>query len=285
MRRALSPKDPLVQECIKLATNRDYRLGKKRCVISGTKLVQDVGKRHRLHDLLAPPGAERLCQGIQAAATHVAEERSLRRIAQVTSFDGLVATLDLPAARKDEDFADPRLILALDYIGDPGMLGTLLRTAMAFQWHAIFFLPRCADPFDPKSVRASQGALFELPYLRGNIKDLQSLCHKRSLQLCVSHSAGVDIGSASYESPAHGMALLLREEYSAPWSPPRDAVKLRVPDPWPHAHAHGFGDTHSSDAFDPRALDVAVAGGVLMHHIRHFHFPWVSRSPYVASPR
>lgn len=101
------------------------------------------------------------------------------------------------------------------------------------------------------------------------------------MSLCVSHSEGADIGSASYEPPPNGLALLLREEYVAPWSPTRAALKIKVPDPWRHRRE----PPPDGQPFEPRALDVAVAGGILMHHIKHFHYPEVSRSPFVASPR
>merc|ERR1712048_1383419 len=100
------------------------------------------------------------------------------------------------------------------------------------------------------------------------------------LPLCVSHSDGTDIGSAAYEPPPRGLALLLREEYVAPWGPPRNALKITVPDPWRHRREQ----PRDGVPFDPRALDVAVAGGILMHHLKHFHSPRVSRSPYLASP-
>lgn len=129
-------------------------------------------------------------------------------------------------------------------------------------------------------MRASLGALFEIPFYRGTLDDLTELCAKKGLQLCVSHPQGVDIGGADYKPPPRGVALLLREEYSAPWSPPREALKLRVPDPW------RFREDQTPDGhpFEARSLDVAVAAGILMHHIKHFHYPQASRSAYLASP-
>lgn len=281
--RPLRPGDKLVQELVKLATRKDYRRSKSRCVVAGTKLVEDLARRYRFFDLLSTPGvvASADFQKIGADATHAADARSLRRISQLTSFEGLIGTLSLPGPVRDRDLADPRLILALDYIEDPGVLGTLLRTAVAFQWQAVFILPHCADPFHPVSLRASQGALFEIPHLEGTHDDLKKLCLRRGLQLCVSHSSGVDIGAAAYEPPPLGMALLLREEHVAPWAPPRSAMKIKIPDPWRNT-AEQPPDGLS---FDHRAMDVAVNGGILMHHIKHFNYPQVSRSSFLASPR
>lgn len=267
--RALRLKDPVVQEVLRLSEHMDHRLNRSRCVVAGTKLVRDLSRRHRFHDLFMRSVDDPACEGLEAESRHVVDAKSLRRIAQLTQFDGLVATLDLPKPRSD--LADLQLLLVLDHIEEPGLLGTVLRTAMAFQWQAVFFLPNCVDPFDAKCVRASQGALFELPHTRGTVEDLRTLCQRLRLQLCVSHAQGADIGGADYEPPPHGLALLLREEYAAPWGPPRDALKIRIPDPWRYK-----GDLlPEGETFEPRALDVAVAGGIFMHHIRYFHYPFL----------
>ena len=52
--------------------------------------------------------------------------------------------------------------LALWRVGDPGNVGTLLRSADAFG-AAVALSPGCADPTGPKALRASMGALFRVP--------------------------------------------------------------------------------------------------------------------------
>jgi TrmH family RNA methyltransferase len=57
------------------------------------------------------------------------------------------------------------LTLALWHVGDPGNVGTLLRTADAFG-AAIALSAGCADPTGPKALRASAGAIFRVPVSR-----------------------------------------------------------------------------------------------------------------------
>ncbi len=64
------------------------------------------------------------------------------------------------------DLPHGKLILALEDVPDPGTLGTILRSALAFQFHGVYFLKNCADPFSPECLRASQGALLHLPFVR-----------------------------------------------------------------------------------------------------------------------
>jgi RNA methyltransferase, TrmH family len=68
---------------------------------------------------------------------------------------GVFRTADLPPGRRD-------VVLALWKVGDPGNVGTLLRTADAFG-AAVSLSPECADPLGPRSLRATAGAVFRVP--------------------------------------------------------------------------------------------------------------------------
>ena len=65
-------------------------------------------------------------------------------------------------ARGDLPSGTLPLTLALWHVGDPGNVGTLLRTADAFGG-AIALSSGCADPTGPKALRASAGAIFRVP--------------------------------------------------------------------------------------------------------------------------
>jgi TrmH family RNA methyltransferase len=56
--------------------------------------------------------------------------------------------------------------LALWGVNDPGNVGTALRSALAFGAGSVVLGPGSADPYGPKAVRASMGALFEVPVAR-----------------------------------------------------------------------------------------------------------------------
>lgn len=58
------------------------------------------------------------------------------------------------------------LCVALWGVRDPGNVGTVLRSALAFGASSVALGPDCADPFGPKAVRASMGAIFALPVAR-----------------------------------------------------------------------------------------------------------------------
>jgi RNA methyltransferase, TrmH family len=54
-------------------------------------------------------------------------------------------------------------------VSDPGNVGTVIRTANALVGGSVVLGPDCADPFGPHGVRASMGAVFAEPLLRGGI--------------------------------------------------------------------------------------------------------------------
>ena len=65
--------------------------------------------------------------------------------------------------------ASPRaaVCLYLHGVGDPGNVGAVIRTAHALIEGTVVLGPDCADPFSPKAVRASMGAIFAQPACPG----------------------------------------------------------------------------------------------------------------------
>ena len=59
----------------------------------------------------------------------------------------------------------PRCV-ALWGVGDPGNVGTVIRSALAFGASSVALGPGSADPYGHKAVRASMGALFNVPVAR-----------------------------------------------------------------------------------------------------------------------
>src|SRR6478672_407213 len=65
----------------------------------------------------------------------------------------------------EERWAAPAgpLCVALWGVGDPGNVGTIIRSALAFGASSVALGPGCADPWSHKAVRASMGAIFSVP--------------------------------------------------------------------------------------------------------------------------
>lgn len=58
------------------------------------------------------------------------------------------------------------LLILLDRIADPGNMGSIFRTCWALGVEGVLLTPGCVDPFSPKVVRSTMGALLNIPVFR-----------------------------------------------------------------------------------------------------------------------
>lgn len=56
-------------------------------------------------------------------------------------------------------------------VGDPGNVGTIVRTVHALLDGTVVLGPGCADPFSPKAVRSSMGSIFAQPVARAGVEE------------------------------------------------------------------------------------------------------------------
>jgi RNA methyltransferase, TrmH family len=93
------------------------------------------------------------------------EEVAPHLLAQVSQLGSGTRALGVYAQRWAPAPTGP-LCLALWGVNDPGNVGTALRGALAFGAGSVALGPGTADPYGPKAVRASMGALFSVPVAR-----------------------------------------------------------------------------------------------------------------------
>jgi TrmH family RNA methyltransferase len=88
----------------------------------------------------------------------------MQSISSASTSQGIIAAVLLPA-----DIYTDRLpgnvgdkILLLEDIQDPGNVGTLIRTAAAFDYSGVILTEKCADPFSPKCLQSTAGSVLSL---------------------------------------------------------------------------------------------------------------------------
>ncbi|KAG2482195.1 hypothetical protein HYH03_018858 [Edaphochlamys debaryana] len=153
--------------------------------------------------------AEAEAEAATAAAEAEAEEGRAGSSAGASSS---AAPVSLPPRPRGGAPPRPVRLLVLDGVQDPGNLGTLARSALAFGWDGLFLLPGCVDPANDKAVRSSRGATLRLPVASGSLEELAAaaealLEHGGLLGLLTGAAAGADLCGAapgSGSAPASG---------------------------------------------------------------------------------
>lgn len=97
----------------------------------------------------------------------------LERLGSTKTPQAPVAIVEMrPAGAELLDRAD--VVVVLDRIGDPGNLGTMLRSAEAAGVDAVVVTPGSVDAYNPKVVRASAGALFHVPVIDAGLDEVDA---------------------------------------------------------------------------------------------------------------
>ena len=94
--------------------------------------------------------------------TQLISDRQMAQIADTQTPQGILAVVPMAALTPPASAASERAIY-LHEIQDPGNLGTILRTLAWFGNFRCLLSPGSVDPYNPKVVRASMGAIFHVP--------------------------------------------------------------------------------------------------------------------------
>ncbi len=179
-----------------------------------------------------------------------------RQFSSITSAktpQGIAAVVRIPGRGSEDQLPiEPgKKILLLDGIQDPGNIGTLIRTAAGLDFHGIVMSGECADPFSPKAVQASAGSVLAV-WLR---RTEHCLDQARSLKdhgftLLAATLEGTPVNACRVKEP---FVIMLGSEGNGLGAPLLELADEKVTIPMNRTGAE--------------SLNVAVAGGILMHSL------------------
>lgn len=177
-----SKQNPLCTHMRRLVASRSYRREKGEFFCDSPKLLEealiwDAPIRAVLYtaDVTLPS----LPEGVRAAEV---TEDVMRSVSPMEAPQGVVFSCAMGSGAPPAALAGSRY-LVLDGVQDPGNVGTMLRTADAFDCEGLFLLPGCADLYNPKTVRSAMGVLFRRPVWRCDLDTLTKLLEAAALPL------------------------------------------------------------------------------------------------------
>ena len=126
---------------------------------------------------------------------------------------GVAALVKLRPAKFEEileQMASGPLLLGIAGIQDPGNLGTIIRSAEAFNARAVLLGEKTVSHFNPKAIRASAGSVFREPLVRVKLAESIPLLKQHGVRILATSSHK---GKAAHEIDFTGpLALLIGSE-------------------------------------------------------------------------
>lgn len=175
MERITSRRNPLIARLRKLGTDKKARRAEGLFLCEGDKLVGEALRWGAQVELLAAAEGTPAPAGLPAH-TQVVElpAELLAYVSTVDTPQNMLALCRTPALTPPEALS-PGRYLVLDGVQDPGNVGTIWRTADAFGADGLLLVNGCADPWSPKTIRATMGACFRLPAWEADLETVRAL--------------------------------------------------------------------------------------------------------------
>jgi TrmH family RNA methyltransferase len=163
---------------LKKLRNKKYRTEFNRFIVEGEKMINEL--------ILNNIKADKIFTTIPSLFDKLSPifpfieligEREMKQISVFDSFSPILAVVPFSEIPSFDSKHLQSPLLALDFIQDPGNLGTIIRTADWFGFKGIVCSENTVERFNHKVVQASMGAIFRMPMLYTNLADFLKISH------------------------------------------------------------------------------------------------------------
>ena len=245
MKKITSLQNPYIKYLINLREKKSFRNEHKEILVTNKNVIYELVKDFKILSLITTHNKIENFKEVSCENIFIVSENILKKITNLKTPDGFCATIKMPEKGVLEK---SRKILIFDKISDPQNAGTLLRSALAFNFDLAVFLKSSIDPFHEKLIRASKGAIFRLPILENTqdeiIKDL------KDFEIYLADISGENFETVLYKKP---LALILSNESKGPSDIFKNiAKKITI-----------------KISKETESLNVAVAGSIIMQKIKN----------------
>jgi TrmH family RNA methyltransferase len=203
-----SPTNPLIKEMTALHRRKE-REAAGLILVEGLHPIEEALRagltcRHFFYRQDQAPEKVSLPEAVTPVAV---SERAMAKLGTTESAPPYAAVFTLPKYELEVAFqVENPMILVLEGLQDPGNLGTIIRSAVAFGATAVITTAGTVDFFNPKVIRASAGLVFALPAIESSLEiaGLIGRLRERDLALFLTSSHGernVSYREVSYRQP------------------------------------------------------------------------------------
>jgi TrmH family RNA methyltransferase len=164
-----SPANPLLKD-VRRALLRGTLTSAGLCAAESFHLLREaLRSRRRVEAVLAAESArgaiERQFPEWRDLNVALVPDQLFSSLSTTEASQGLIALVEPPTWQIEQLFQVSGVVVILDGIQDPGNAGTIVRTAEAFSASGVMFLKGSVSPFNAKTLRASAGSLFRVPFI------------------------------------------------------------------------------------------------------------------------
>lgn len=169
--------------------NKKFRDQEKCFLIEGDHLINEAKKLNLIKYYISVVDQNADYYVTKEIMQKISDQKSISYNAAVVNF--------IP-----EDSINGNVII-LDGIQDPGNLGTIIRSAVAFNIDTLILSDTCVDLYNPKVVRATEGMLFNLNILRRNLKEFIPILKNLGYQIIGTDvESGITLDEINHENVA-----------------------------------------------------------------------------------
>ena len=134
---------------------KKYRDSEKLFLVEGKHLVDEALKKGIVKEIITTTDES------FSVPVYYVNEKIMKILSNQVSSTNIIAVCNF----LEEKEIDGNIII-LDNLQDPGNLGTIIRSAVAFNFNTIVLGDTCVDLYNPKVVRSSEGMLFHINIIR-----------------------------------------------------------------------------------------------------------------------
>ncbi len=208
-------------------------------------VVMDEGFFKR--ETAAVQSIEKVCSDV-----YVVPESVFSSISDTDTPQGVLAVVNM---REEKEYKAEKLkeVLVLDGVSEPGNMGTIIRTAEALGYDAVYIMKGSADLYSPKTVRSTMGSVFRMNFKRDcTVSDIREL-QEEGFSLIATTPSG-EVSLETFKAPERIAVVIGNEAHGV-----SDEIL-------------NFADQRVKITMDGMAesLNAAVASGIVMHWLKAY---------------